>query len=422
MDFNAKRILGYYFKNMRMSRNLTLDDISFSLPIRVSKSCINEFENGKSNTSLETIIHLFDGMNLNFSFDPRFELERKKVIDELVELYCRNDLVGFSNKLNQIEENICYRDSLCYPIYLLADFNKCVFDTRCETTKGIINKIIADIDNISEMMTEQENLLWAILKYRYLAKNDEGTAYEYLTKVYENNKNHTSALVSVIEYLLAYSEHILGNYHKEAVLLENAAKVFSQNGYIERMMYSWMDLAMTYNELSQYERAKSYIAKALRISEQISSPARFAIVNNYGIICNNAGDYNAAIYYAEQLIKSETHKMSAYSMLVTSNVMLKQYEAAKCALSKLEELNELHNNPYYALQIKVKRALLYEKKGSHYYSALKNYMKYARKNLTVSRCIRILDQMISYCNENQLYEEINIHQNELLSYYKKLKN
>ena len=420
MNQNEKRILGCYFRYIRKSRNQTLSGLSASLR-GISDAAISEFENGKSNTSEEVIKYLFTELNIQFDFDENYEIQRKKILSDLVEYYCRNDMKSFEALVFDLYSKPEFKSSLAYPLYLVCEY--CYKTLMCEEVdRKQVKKLTDEINASLQVFDEEEKLLYAIIVYRNTYPENETEAYLYLHSILQEYQKSDSVLLSVIKYLLSFDEDTKKDYQKEIELLEAALTVFMEQGFIERMMFCLVNLVVAYNNSFNYEKALFAGQRALRIAEQLNDEKmKMSIINNLAIVHDDMGDYEKAIALVKSIISNYKNKSSLYSILVSSYIELNDISQAKEALKKLEEINREKENPYYYHFIKMHKAIIYDKKGSHYYSALKAFLKYGKAHLTTGRCIRIYEELIKYCRENNLQDDLNQYQDELLECYKNLK-
>jgi len=117
MDQSDKRILRCYFRNIRKSRNQTLSGISASMH-GISDAAICEFENGSSNTSEEVIKYLLKELNIQFDFGEKYRVHRKRVLSDLVKLYCLNDMESFEKEIFHFYSKSEFKGSFVYHFYL----------------------------------------------------------------------------------------------------------------------------------------------------------------------------------------------------------------------------------------------------------------------------------------------------------------
>jgi len=420
MNQNDKRILGCYFRNIRKSRNQTLSGISASLR-GISDAAISEFENGKSNTSEEVIKYLFKALNVQFDFDEKYITQRKKVLSDLIEAYCLNDMESFEEIIFHFYSRSEFKSSFAYPLYLFCEYyykTMMCDEVNSKQIKNLSDEIAASM----HIFDEEEKLLYAIIVYRNTYPDNESRAYLYLQSVHQEYHKSDSMLLSVIKYLLSFDLSEKKYYRKEIELLEDALNSFMRNCYIEREMYCLINLGVAYNNSLDHDKALAANKNALRIAEKLNDEkAKMSITNNLAIVHLDMGNYENAISLVNSIISNYKNKSSLYSILVSAYVKLNNKPKAKEALKKLEEFNETkENSSYYYHFTKMHRAILYDKKGSHYYSCLKSFLKCCEKQLTTGRCIRIYEEIIKYCRENNLQEDLDQYQNELLNCYKSL--
>ena len=265
-------------------------------------------------------------------------------------------------------------------------------------------------------------LLYAIFKYQHECKNSEKKAYQHLKQIYFEHSASQSMLVSVIKYLLSYSEDINKNYYEEIRLLEQAAHTFVMNGYISRSLFCFNDLSLAYSNVFDYEKSVNAAEKAMRIAGQINNLEMLnGMYNNLSIIYHQMEDYEKAKEYATIVKDIPLFSLSAYSILVVANMRFGDIQEAKSAMEVLEKMNQKENSEHYGHFIRVNKAKLYNKKGPHYYSALKAYLHYAKDNLPISRSIRIYEDMIDYCRENSMYDELIAYHEKINECYKLIK-
>ena len=420
MDKFEKRIIGSYYKNYRKRKKITIKEISALA--NLSEAAISEFENGKTRPSEETIRHIIKCYGTGFDLDISYLYERKRRLSELVELYCRYDLVKFNKHVEQIRSQKKLYDSFFYPLSLLCEYYQMI-SSEFELSEKMAPHMLADeINNCYDALFEDEKLLFGIFTYQHKYKESEYKAYHYLKSIYQAHLSSTSMLIPVTKYLLAYSEDIIKNYYEEIRLLEEATKLFIVNGYVLRALFCLNDLSLAYNNVFDYESAVQSAEKALRIAEQINDVEMFArVINNLSIIHHEKGEYEKAKEYADTLKEKQDFSLSAYSILVVANMRLGEIDLAKEKLCKLEQLNSIRNDEHYNHFIRVNRAKLYNKKGPHYFSALKAYLNYAIVNLPLTRSIRIYEDLIEYCKDNSMFEELMIYQNKIFECYKEIK-
>ena len=420
MDFEQKQILGAYFRNYRKSRKLTIRQISASLR-GISETCISEFETGRSNTLDDAIIYLFGSYSVDFSFEQEYIYKRKETIKNLMDEYGKLNFEKFEALVSEISSNLRYKNSFCYPLYLICLFYK---EALLEPKSQIeVKKIICEIENVKKLLSTEENQLYSIFLYRYTYPSDEEEALKILHEEYQKNQDSQSVLTAIIEFLLSGSEYIRRNYFAQIRLPRAALETFEKKNYFQRAVNCLSDLGLAYVEVLDYHSAIEMTNKFLHISEQINNQRGImSALNNLAFIYFKKKDYSMVKYYAEQVLLDERNSLSAYSMLVSAERNLGNYPEAKKRLKEFEELVQTKQDDYYRFQLKIEKARVYEKMGAHYYSMLKNSLEYSLENMPISNWINTYELLIEYCRKNGLKDNLIEYQDGLIQCYGRIRN
>ena len=157
MNKMEKRIIGSYYKNYRKRKNLTIKEVS--VLAHLSHAAISEFENGKTKPSQETIRHIIKCYGIEFDLSADYIIEREAKLNKLVELYCLHDFDSFVQVVDKIRENIKYRDSYFYPLFLLCEYYHAISsETESNMNNGEIIMLTGEIGNCYDSFFENEKL------------------------------------------------------------------------------------------------------------------------------------------------------------------------------------------------------------------------------------------------------------------------
>lgn len=410
-QYDEKVLIGMILNIERKERGIRLQDLT---ALGKSVQYISDIENGNKNIFEPTISKLFSLMGIKFNFDRKAFDEVNDLFEKLLHVYLNSNRKKRKEYMEKLTSNSAWEFSCAYPMIQLTkfmatvlhefDFSYDYMDKKCEKLFNIFTnnqksiyllmKAIYEFYNLGKFEVAKENLKKAIQYSPEAAIT--GFAYNQLG----NLESLDHGLSKALEYQRKGIE-ILKNYgyYQRSIHLElmigNFLAELRRFNEMKKQYLKVYDLAITFND-EDIKRKSLY------------NLSYYSMYGKY---------YDDAITYANQVIGMNCFVTKCHYILAWSYMGLGIFSKANEHYQLLKKLNK-HDDfivDGYEKCIKYRLA----SKNDSYYKALVNlYKKLYNKIYTFDK-VMVLEYILEYCDQHELYEEGYMYQKELLKILQK---
>lgn len=375
----------------------------------MSPQFLSQVENGRKFINHQTIDKIFKalGINFNWEIDPFEELPL--LFNTYIHTYVSIDKENRIKYSRMILEDNKWKYSFYYPIVLLTEFCSCVL----EDSEGNIEDLMEKIEELFVFFSNSQKAIYNYFKgLHYHIDHDsysKGEKY-YLDSLQDSTTEEISGMVY---YQLGQIKLTQISILESFEYINNAKTILAQYNDFKRLVWCESTLGEIYLYDKSSNKMEQQFLKDILLAQDYGDQNDIDILQcnlAYGLMITK--QYKKAIHYATKLLGDTSFTMNLYYILAWSHFQLNQIKDCKYYLQLIKESNEELSEEaktyvtciHYLIKSNFKS---YYKKLVRYYNSIKN------RNRRFDTMI-VLERLIDYCKEHQMYEEGFHYQQEYI--------
>lgn len=402
-----EKIIGIIINNLRKEQQIKLNDLSAEL--QVSPQFLSDIENGRKSINRKMINQIFEKLQINYNWeiDPFNELPL--LFETYIHIYVDVNEEKRIEYSKMIIENEKWRYSFYYPLVILTEF--C---TRAlEDSDDDINELIKKCENLFEFFSNDQKAIFYYFKGLHyqldLLKVDQ--AIQLYQKAIECSPFHE--INAMVYYQLSVIYLKLFHYLHSFDCINIAKKILTRHNDFRRLVWCESIIGQIYAQIRYITKMEKQYLKALLLAQTYGDKDNIDNICfnlTYGFM--NAKEYKKAIYYGEKFLKENQYKLDLYYVLAWSHYQLNEIKDCKYYLQLIEDSNEELSEEVQTYVTCLKYLL--KSNFELYYKRLKKFYKTIKKSNNNFDKMIVLERIIEYCKEHQLYEEGFHYQQEYI--------